>query len=110
MAEPPDPRDVQIWTAAVRGQAHFVVTSNLDDGPPPDDDGVRAHAGIMYVAPDPFLGLLDLRADLTAIGQAPGHGLSAAALRWRAEQLATRPLPEPLSVYMRQIEERLTEG
>jgi PIN domain len=106
---PPDPYDVPIWTAAVRARAHFVVTSNLKDGPPSDSDGVRAHAGIMYVHPDPFLGLLDLWADLTATRQAKTLGLSAAALRWQEEQTATRPLPEPLSIYMERLAERLAE-
>jgi hypothetical protein len=107
--EPPDPNDVPIWTAAVRAQAHFVVTSNLKDGPPPDNGGIRVHAGITYVHPDPFLGLLDLWADLTATGHTPGPDLSAAALRWQHAQTPERPLPQPLSSYMGRLAARLAE-
>jgi len=43
---PSDEEDAPIWTAAVRGKAHFVITQNLRDGPPINAAGIRTHVGI----------------------------------------------------------------
>ena len=40
-----------------------MVTQNLKDGPPPDEDGVRIFEGVMYLAPNDLLELLDLWGD-----------------------------------------------
>ena len=58
-----DKWDLPIWTAAVRGQAQFVVTLNLEDGPPKGSDGVREHEGVCYVHPRVFLALIDRLAE-----------------------------------------------
>lgn len=55
---PPDPWDQPIWTAAVRvREAHgadlaLVITENLRDGPPPRENGLRLHDGILFIHPD----------------------------------------------------------
>ncbi len=58
---PRDQRDVPIWSAAVRGGAHFVVTENLRHGPPPNDRGIREYDGIVYIHPDDFIASLGRR-------------------------------------------------
>jgi hypothetical protein len=55
---PRDSDDVPIWNAAVRSGAHFVVTSNLADGPPVDADGRRIFSGIACVSPEDFSAIL----------------------------------------------------
>jgi hypothetical protein len=55
---PRDEWDIPLWNAAVRGGAGFIVTENLRDGPPPDTEGVRRHAGITFINPDDFLALI----------------------------------------------------
>ena len=105
--EPPDVEDQPIWTAAVRGGAHFVVTANLRDGPPPGANGIRTYNGITYVPPEPFVGLLDFWADVMATSQALGGDLVAAALDWQQAEPGRSPLPEPVQAHMRQLQERL---
>lgn len=56
---PSDLHDRPIWTAAVRSNAHFVVTENLKDGPPEDKDGHRVWGKTVYVHPDQFLDFLE---------------------------------------------------
>ena len=46
-AVPADPYDAPVWSAAARADADCVVTENLTDGPPPDERGLRVHAGIV---------------------------------------------------------------
>ena len=53
-----DEHDRQIWTAAVRSRAHMVVTDNLRDAPPPDQDGLQIWDGILFVHPDTCLAFL----------------------------------------------------
>jgi hypothetical protein len=60
---PPDQWDVAPWNAAVRGQADFVVTENLKDGPPRNARGVRRHQGVTYIHPDDFLRVIAEYAD-----------------------------------------------
>src|SRR5438046_8620245 len=78
--DPRDPYDAPIWTAAVRGRAHFVVTANLEDGPPPDAHGLQRYAGICYVHPERFLPLLDCWASASASGQLPSEADLLAAI------------------------------
>jgi hypothetical protein len=66
---PRDDDDLPIWTAAVRAKADVIVTENLDDGPPPDEDGLRHYQGIWYVHPDDFVALLDWWGHLYETGQ-----------------------------------------
>ena len=53
-----DEHDRQIWIVAVRSRAHIVVTDNLRDGPPLDDDGLRIWENTVFVHPDTFIRLL----------------------------------------------------
>jgi hypothetical protein len=55
---PRDEWDIPLWNAAVRSGAAFVVTENLRDGPPRDAEGIRRHAGIVFIHPDDFLALV----------------------------------------------------
>lgn len=57
--QPRDRWDIPIWNAAVRGEAHFVVTSNLIDGPPANADGLQVFEGIACVSPEVFSAILD---------------------------------------------------
>jgi hypothetical protein len=59
----PDEWDIPLWNAAVRGRADFIVTENLRDCPPPGDDGIRRHQGIVFIHPTNFLSLLNDAAD-----------------------------------------------
>jgi hypothetical protein len=59
----PDEWDAPLWTAAKRGEASFIVTENLEDGPPLGPDGIREHDGVYVVHPDTFLALIDELAD-----------------------------------------------
>lgn len=52
---PPDEWDIHLWNAARRGQARFVVTENLRDGPPPNADGIRAFRDVVWIHPDQFV-------------------------------------------------------
>ena len=61
---PPDEWDAPIWSAAVRANAHIIVTENLQDGPPPDEQGIRRFQGIWFMHPDFFVKLLEVWADL----------------------------------------------
>ena len=61
--EPSDVWDIPIWTAAKRGSADFIVTENLSDGPPRNEEGFREYDGIVFSHPDEFLGLLTVVAD-----------------------------------------------
>jgi hypothetical protein len=56
---PPDEWDWPLWTAAERAEAVFIVTDNVQNGPPKGPDGVQEHAGIFIVHPDVFLRLID---------------------------------------------------
>lgn len=56
---PPDEWDSPLWAAAQRSEAQFIVTSNLQDGPPEGADGVQEYAGIFMAHPDVFLTLID---------------------------------------------------
>ena len=66
---PRDPYDRPIWTAAVRARAHVVVTDNLRDGPPVNDQGLRRWEGILYAAPDDLIEALDWWAEEVARGR-----------------------------------------
>jgi len=70
--DPKDPYDAPVWTAAVRGKAHFVVTANLEDGPPPDENAVQRYGGILYIHLDRFLPLLNCWANVSAHRAAAG--------------------------------------
>ncbi len=82
---PPDPWDQPIWTAAVRARALFggalvlVITSNLRDGPPIDQDGLRRFQEIAFVSPDEAIQLIEVAAQvessesLPAFGEQPGQ-------------------------------------
>jgi len=63
IAEPPDPHDIPLWTAAVNGRAHLIATENLKDGPPPNAQGIQEHAGILLLPPDGLLFLVSQWAD-----------------------------------------------
>lgn len=64
-SDPPrDPGDVPIWTAAIRGNAHVIVTENLKDGPPADEGGIRRYRGVWFMDPEMFGMLVGFLADL----------------------------------------------
>lgn len=56
---PADEWDVPIWTAAIRANAHVVVTDNVADGPPADAHGVRQYNHVCYLQPDRCLAFMD---------------------------------------------------
>jgi hypothetical protein len=56
---PADAWDVPIWTAALRAEADVILSANLADGPPPDERGVQAFAGVDFLEPERFLEILD---------------------------------------------------
>jgi hypothetical protein len=106
---PPDENDVPIWTAAVRGQAHLVITANLKDGPPLDSSGQRQFQSITYMHPADFLVALDIWGDLMETGQFPILRLLEEALQAAAAQASQPPSPlsTELEAFLRQQEERL---
>ena len=110
-ASPPDEDDAPIWTPAVRGQAGFVVTANLEDGPPPDAFGLRQYAGIIYMHPDDFVVWLDIWGDVIETGQPPVLLLLESALKLAAERAGppVPPLSRQLEAFIRQQEERFRE-
>ncbi len=57
--EPPDEWDAPLWTAAERSGAVFIVTTNLDDGPPPGPDGVQEYAGIFVAHREVSIAFVD---------------------------------------------------
>jgi hypothetical protein len=96
---PRDPDDTPLWTAAVRARTDFVVTENLQDGPPPDAAGRRRYVGITYVHPVTFIAILQLWASFMDTGQHPTSEELAGDTRSLAEtvtqppSLATAPPP-----------------
>jgi len=56
---PRDEDDRPIWNAAVRAGALVVVTDNLKDGPPDDDDGFQVWNDVMYMHPAEMAETLD---------------------------------------------------
>jgi hypothetical protein len=77
---PRDPWDQPIWTAAVRTKALFpgslvlVITSNLRDGPPIDQDGLRRFQDITFISPDEALLLIDAVAQFRLADELPNVG------------------------------------
>jgi len=69
---PRDQWDIPLWNAAVRGRADFIVTENLRDGPPPDQDGVRRHGGIVFIHPNDFVQILDNAMEQRTLTVLPG--------------------------------------
>jgi len=65
---PRDEDDAPIWTTAVRARAHVVITENLKDGPPANDEGLHLYQGILYVHPNDFCHLLPWLGDLNETG------------------------------------------
>jgi hypothetical protein len=65
---PRDQWDLPIWNAAKRCGANFVVTENLRDGPPEDDQGRRIFEGVLWCHPDIFLKLLEVWSELIPDG------------------------------------------
>lgn len=62
--EPSDPWDIPIWTAAKRCEAHFIITANLTDGPPPNAEGDQKFEDITFIHPDQFLRGIEAFSDL----------------------------------------------
>lgn len=85
---PIDEWDAPLWTAAKRGQAQFIVTENLDDGPPPNGEGLRQYERILFIHPDHFLGVLDYLVDtiesrrLVELVDSPSYSVETTAGRW----------------------------
>jgi hypothetical protein len=50
-----DENDLPIWTAAVRGQATFVISHNVRDFPPRNGSGICAYDGIEYITTENFV-------------------------------------------------------
>jgi hypothetical protein len=77
---PRDPWDQPVWTAAVRTKAIFpgsvvlVITSNLRDGPPVDQDGLRRFQEITFVSPDEAIQIIEAVAQVESRGSSPGLG------------------------------------
>jgi hypothetical protein len=77
-----DAWDLPIWTAAKRSEAKFVVTANLADGPPANENGLQVYDGVIYIHPDrllDFLSVLSLNLDsddpMALRGESPGDDL-----------------------------------
>lgn len=64
-----DPWDVPIYLAARNAGAHFVVTENLQDGPPPNSElaGLRGWERVIYISPSHFLDFMSWALDETAL-------------------------------------------
>jgi hypothetical protein len=77
---PRDPWDQPVWTAAVRAKALYagalvlVITSNLRDGPPVDQGGLRRSQEITFVNPDEAIQLIDAVAQVKSSGSLPAFG------------------------------------
>jgi hypothetical protein len=50
-----DRYDRPVWAVARRAAAHFVISHNLSDFPPRDQDGLCRHAGVEYITAENFL-------------------------------------------------------
>jgi hypothetical protein len=72
-----DPWDAPIWTAAVRAARTFnsarvfVITENLKDGPPPNQNGIRFHANVLYVHPEQAISMIAAWTTLATTGNLP---------------------------------------
>jgi hypothetical protein len=96
-----DKWDIPIWTAAVRGNASFVVTDNLKDGPPPDPQGTQSYKGVLFVHPKPLLTFLDQRLSIIA-----GRGLPSISERTSAEPHELAPLDLQIEAGIREAYQR----
>ena len=67
--------DLPIWSAAVRSGARFIVSHNVRDFPPRDNDGLCAFAGIEFITAENFVGeILGLDPAVVAPRPAPATG------------------------------------
>lgn len=60
---PRDAWDIPLWSAAKRCDARFIVTANLKDGPPADENGLRIFEGVTWIHPEAFADEVDRCAD-----------------------------------------------
>lgn len=101
---PSDQWDIPIWTAAVRANAHVVISENIKDGPPPDGDGVRAFGGICYLEPDTFLAYADwLHDDLGSVLMPRVSAEAVDDLTWWAVLLAAPDTEQPILATIRRF-------
>ena len=109
---PPDEYDWPVWTAAVRSQAHCVVTDNLKDEPPADARGVRQWQGIAYVSPADFQIILDVWSDILEAGSdRPVWSIAEFWDRLHARAAAEQiSLPSHLETIVAEMEQRFRRG
>jgi hypothetical protein len=70
---PRDAWDVPIWSAAKRSGAHVIVTENLRDGPPADEQSRRVFQGVLWCHPEVFARVLHAWAVGAATHETPGR-------------------------------------
>ena len=93
-----DSWDVPVRSAAKRSGAHVVVTDNLRDGPPADDDGRRVFEGVVWCHPAVFAEVIDLWADVVATGELHEQSEdSESTVQISLELLLERVRPAPRS-------------
>lgn len=113
---PRDEWDLPLLSAAKRYGASFIVTENLQDGPPEDHRRLRIFDGILWCHPDLFLNMVNVWSDFVATGSqdlptrprqgSPSSGQAAAASGARGTEipvafldfldgLAIHPPPNP---------------
>jgi hypothetical protein len=91
---PRDPWDQPIWTAAVRTRMHLhtarimVITENLKDGPPPNQDGMQLHDDVLYIHPKQAVRVIAVWTNLALTGNVPDEAELLTDLRGS-------PQPEP---------------
>jgi hypothetical protein len=66
---PRDEWDIPLWSAAKRCGASFIVTANLKDGPPADENGLRSFQGVTWIHPEAFAPEVDHWATVAAAGE-----------------------------------------
>ena len=67
---PADDWDAPIWTAAIRSRAHFIVSENLEHGPPETGE-LRTYGGVYLIHPSDFIQFIDWLADVTVATRLP---------------------------------------
>lgn len=104
---PQDADDRPVWTAAVNARAGIVITANLKDGPPLDEDGIRTWNNTMYFDPPTFIHALSRVIQEVETNDAPHPGSEAGTnIQHGSAQGAIEQMPEAIFRFLRQIEAR----
>jgi hypothetical protein len=103
---PRDEDDLPIWTAAVNAGADMVVTLNLKDGPPVNDEGLRVWNSTLYLHPENCAVVLKWWGDVFETGQQPILVRAVAPDAGLGDATGTQELSPDVLAFIRVIERR----